>query len=163
MPPNKPGLVRPSAPRFLEEQVAFVDHKESYTVARINGEAATNVGRDQLGGIRSTGDFGTLLGNTFDPNAGTDFRWDRWATLRSQRMYVFAFRVPQPKGYGLVESKRTLLVAYKGLLYADPQTGAVLRIELQCDIPKDSASSFFHSTIICSRARRRPPTRQGRS
>jgi hypothetical protein len=128
---------------YIEEQITFVDHKENYTVTKINGEAVGHTERDQLGGIISSGEFGTLLSRTFlgqtiDPSAGTDFRWERWATQKGRRLYVFAFRVPQAKGYGLVESKRTLIVAYKGLLYADPQNGAVLRVEMQCDIPKDS-------------------------
>jgi hypothetical protein len=37
-----------------------------------------------------------------------------------------------------VESKRTIRVPYKGLVYADPQTGAVVRIEMECEIPDDS-------------------------
>jgi hypothetical protein len=123
---------------YIEEQITFVDHKENYTVTKINGEAVGNTERNQLGGIISSGEFGTLLSRTFDPGAGTDFRWDRWATQQGRKVYVFAFRVPPAKGYGLVESKRTILVAYKGLLYADPQTGAVLRVEMQCEIPKDS-------------------------
>lgn len=131
----------------FEEQVTFVGHKESYTVTRINGEAVSKIGHDQLGGILSSGEFGTLLGHTFDPNTGADFRWERWATQKDQRVYVFAFRVPQAKGYGLVESKRTLLVAYKGLVYADPQTGAVLRVEIQCDIPKDSEYKELELTL----------------
>jgi hypothetical protein len=131
----------------IEEQLTFAGHKESYTVTKINGSAVTNVRHGQFGGILSSGEFGTLLSHTFDPNTGTDFRWDRWATQKGRRMYVFAFRVPQPKGYALVESKRTLLAAYKGLVYADPQTGAVWRIEMQCDVPKDSEYKELDLTL----------------
>ena len=122
----------------FEEQVTFVGHQESYTVTKVNGDAVTNIQHNQLGGILSSGEFGTLLAHTLDPNNGTEFHWEKLATPKGQRLYVFSFRVPQPKGYGLVESKRTLLAAYKGLLYADPQTGAVFRIEMQCEIPRDS-------------------------
>jgi hypothetical protein len=135
--PNENFRGRPVYDSF-EEQITFVDHKESYTMTRINGEPAANMSRDRLGGMFSSGEFGTLLGRTFDPAAGTDFHYERLATQQGRRTYVFSFRVPQAKGYGLVESERTLYVAYKGLLYADPQTGAVLRIEMQCEIPKGS-------------------------
>ena len=131
----------------IEEQLTYAGHKESYTVTKINGEAVANVRHDQLGGIVSSGEFGTLLARTFDPNAGTDFHFERRATQKGQRVYVFAFRVPPAKGYGLVESKRTILVGYKGLLYANPQTGALLRIELQCEIPKDSEYKELELTM----------------
>lgn len=122
----------------IEEQITFAGRKETYTVTKINGDAVSNVGHDQLGGIVSSGEFGTLLANTFNPNAGADFRWERASTHQGQRVYIYSFRVPQAKGYGLVDSVHTILAAYKGLLYADPQTGAVLRIEMQCEVPKDS-------------------------
>jgi len=131
----------------FEEQVTFVGHKESYTVTKVNGNAVTNIGHDQLGGIRSSGEFGTLLAHTFDPKAGGDFRWDRQVTQKGQKIYIFSFRVPQPSGYALVESNRTILVAYKGVLYADPHTGAVLRIEMQCEIPKDSEYKALDLTV----------------
>jgi hypothetical protein len=128
---------RPRLDSF-EEQITFVDHKGSYTVTRINGKAVANGGRDQLGGIFSSGEFGTLLARTFDPTAGREFRWERETAQNGRRMYVYAFRVPQARGYGLVEFGHTLLVPYKGLLYADPQTGAILRVEMQCENPQDS-------------------------
>ncbi|HEV3333798.1 MAG TPA: hypothetical protein VG096_22590 [Bryobacteraceae bacterium] len=135
--PNTNFRGRPRHDSF-EEQVTFVDHKESYTVTRINGEPANNIGRDHLGGLRSTGEFGTLLGHTFQLSSGAEFLWERRATLKGRKMYVFSFRVPQATGYGLVESKRTLFVAYKGVLYADTETGAVWRVEMQCEIPRGS-------------------------
>jgi hypothetical protein len=144
-----PNVDLPEQPHHdsFEEQVTFAGHKESYTVTRFNGSAVSNVRHNQLGGILSSGEFGSLLGHTLDPSSGADFRWDRWATQKGRRTYVFAFRVPQVKGYGLVESKRTILVAYNGLLYADPQTGAVLRIEMQCDIPKQSEYKELELTL----------------
>jgi hypothetical protein len=132
----------------IEEQIAFVGHKESYTVTKINGGTVANAGHDQLRGVHSSGEFGTLLGHTFDPNTGTDVQWERSMTQKGRRTYVFAFRVPQAKGYGLVESKRTLLVAYRGLVYADPQRPSTTsRRRWQ------RASSPFRSTIICIRSK----------
>ena len=135
--PNANFRGRPRHDSF-EEQVTFVDHKESYTVMRINGEPANNVGRDQIGGLRSSGEFGTLLGHTFQLSSRAEFLWERRATLKGRKMYVFSFRVPQTNGYGLVESKRTLFEAYKGLFNADPESGAVWRVEMQCEIPRGS-------------------------
>jgi hypothetical protein len=61
------------------------------------------------------GEFGRLLGIVFDPETGAGVRWDRVATLNGRRVNVFAFRVPQSRGYRLVESRRTIQVPFKGI------------------------------------------------
>jgi hypothetical protein len=122
----------------IEEQLTFVDRKETYAVLRINGKRPDSTDHNQLGGISSSGEFGNLLSRTLDPKSNADFHWERTANVNGHRTWVFKFRVPQPRGYGLVESKRTIVVPYDGHLYADPETGVVYRIEMQCDIPKDS-------------------------
>jgi hypothetical protein len=131
----------------FEEQIVFADHKETYTVKKINGEAVTNIEHDQLRGTVSSGEFGSLLAQTLDPKSGTDFHWERSSTQKGQKVYVFAFRVPQARGYALIGSQGTTLVPYKGLLFADPKTGAVLRIEMQCEIPKDSEYKLLELTL----------------
>jgi hypothetical protein len=85
------------------------------------------------------GEFRKLLDTIFDPETGAYLRWDRQAMLSGRGVYVFAFRVPQSRGYNLVESKRTITVPFTGFVYADSETRAVLRIEMKCiDIPGDS-------------------------
>ena len=84
----------------------------------------------------SRGEFGELLNTIFDPARGADLGWDHLTVLNGRSVYVFAFRVPQSTGYSLVESRRTIQVPFKGLVYADSVTAAVLRIEMKCiDIP----------------------------
>ncbi len=69
----------------------------------------------------------------------TDFRWLRMDTLNGRKVSVFAFHVPASEGFALVDAKRTMRVPYKGLLYADPVTGAFIRMALTCvDIPRGS-------------------------
>jgi hypothetical protein len=55
-------------------------------------------------------------------------------------MYVFSFSVPKSAGYSMYhgESKREYISAYKGLVYADHDTKAVMRITMECvGIPPD--------------------------
>jgi len=74
--------------------------------------------------------------------------------LSGRGVYVFAFRVPQSRGYDLVESKRTIAVPFKGLVYADSETRAVLRIEMKCiDIPGDSEYTGADLTLDYEPAR----------
>lgn len=124
----------------VREELAFVDHKESYKVVMINDRAVSNIEHNQLGGAISNGEFGTMLAHIFDPETGATFDWDHWATLRGKRMYVFSFQVPKSAGYSMYhgESKREYTSAYKGLVYADRETKAVMRIKMECvGIPKD--------------------------
>jgi hypothetical protein len=73
----------------------------------------------------------------------TDLRWLRTETLNvdtlHQTVSVFSFQVPASEGFRLADAKRTMRVPYKGLLYADAVTGALIRATLTCtDIPRDS-------------------------
>lgn len=73
------------------------------------------------------------------PHAHTDFHWLRMDTLNGRRVSVFSFHVPASEGFALADAKQTMRVPYKGLLYADPLTGAFIRAALTCvDIPRDS-------------------------
>lgn len=124
----------------LQELLTFVDGKETYKVEMVNGKSQPNLKHEQLGGVISSGEFGTLLFNIFDPASGSEFRWDHWATLRGKPMYVFAYSVPQSKGYSMYhgESKREYTSAYQGLIYADVQSKAVMRIKMETTgIPAD--------------------------
>src|ERR1035438_696334 len=90
-------------------------------------------------GTLSRGEFANFLDIIFEPDTGAHLKWDRLATLNRRRVYVFAFRVPQSKGYSLAESKRRIQVPFEGFVYADYETKAVVRIEMKCvDIPRDS-------------------------
>jgi hypothetical protein len=126
----------------IQEQLTFFDRKETYKVEMINHQSVSNVDHYQLGGAVSSGEFGSMLSHIFDPDTGAEFDWDHWATLRGKRMYVFAFRVPKSAGYSMYhgETKREYISAYKGMIYADRDSKAVMRIKMDCvGIPADYA------------------------
>lgn len=128
---------RPS--RTIEQQLAYFDYREHYKVTKINGHPVDLDPRQLPDRFSSRGEYGTLLEHIFDPGAGAEFHWSRWENLDRRRVYVFSFFVPATNGYALVETKRTIRVAFKGLVFADAETKAVVRIEMQCvDIPRNS-------------------------
>jgi hypothetical protein len=105
-------------------------------------------------GKSSRAEFGTLLDTIFDPQTGADLRWDSQAARNGRTLYVFAFRVPQSRGYSLVESGRTIQVPFRGFVYADYETRAVVRIEMKCiDIPGDSEYTGVDVTLDYKPAR----------
>ena len=123
---------------LVEDQLSFVD-KEFRKPSKVNGRPVPADEKNPFLGTLSRGEFGNLLDIIFEPGTGADLRWDRMATLNRRRVYVLAYRVPQARGYALTESKRTIQVPFKGFVYADAETRAVVRIEMKCvDIPRDS-------------------------
>jgi hypothetical protein len=125
----------------IQEQLSYFEQKENYKVTMVNSRMVTNVKHEQLGGATSSGEFGSMLYEIFSPESQTEFNWERWATLRGRRMYVFNFRVAQSRSkYSILDvpSRREIIAGYHGLIYADRDTGMVMRIKLDCEeIPVD--------------------------
>jgi len=125
----------------VQEQVSYVDHKETYLVTMVNGHSVANINHFQLGGSTLSGNFGTIFSEIFAVDTATEFSWDHWATLRGKRMYVFAFHVAQlHSGFSIYdgETRRTITAGYHGLIYADRDTNLVMRYKFDCeDLPGD--------------------------
>jgi hypothetical protein len=121
--------------RDLEEQLSFVDRQEIRKITRIDGHPVSGEG-DRPGGM-SWGEFGNILDTIFEPATGADLRWDRLATVNNRRADVFAFHVPQSRGYTLKGASGSTRVFFEGFVYADAQTHAVLRIQMKCTMIPD--------------------------
>jgi hypothetical protein len=124
----------------IQETLSFYEKKETYTVQMYNGQSVHNMSHDRLGGVRSSGEFGSMLHNIFLPESDAKFDWDHWGTLRGRPMYVFAYRVEKDHGYSMrdEESHKSYTSAYTGLVYADKETKEIQRITLKTvEIPPD--------------------------
>jgi hypothetical protein len=126
----------------IAERLSYFEQKEDYKVVSINGVPVTgNVKHEQKQGASSSGEFGTMLKEIFDPQTETEFNWERWATLRGKRMYVFSFHVQQLHSQYSIYSEavqRTVIAGYHGLVYADRDTKMVMRIKLEVEnLPVD--------------------------
>jgi len=125
----------------IQEHLSYVDGREDYKVVMVNDRPAVNLSHMKLGGATSSGEFGSMLADIFAPATAAEFHWEKWAKLRGRVMYVFNFRVEQSRSkYSILheESRREIVSGYHGLIYADRDTGMVMRIIMQCDtIPAD--------------------------
>ncbi len=125
----------------VQEHLTYVEGREDYKVVMVNNRPVTNVNHMQVGGNKSEGEFGTMLAEIFDPESHTEFDWARWTTWHSRSTYVFSFRVPQEYSKYTIkdeQSGRSTVPGYHGLVYADRDTGMVMRITMECDnIPTD--------------------------
>lgn len=153
--PSGPGAsaVQQRQIDVFETQIGVSNGLETQKLTAINGKPAAGIDAKSLPGSFSNGEFSNLLASILDPKTAAQFQWDRWATRDGRRMYVFSFRVPQSKGYVLKDATSTTVVAYKGLLFADFETKAVMRIEMQCvDIPAKSGYEALSLKLNYDRA-----------
>ncbi len=122
-------------------KVSYVDHKEDYKITLANGHAVTeDMPLYKVGGAISSGEFGSMMHELFDPETEADFGWDHWGKLHGHICYVFRYRVEQPRSKWSVhyEDQHTTddtTPGYHGLVYVDRDTEAVLRITLEADLP----------------------------
>jgi len=124
----------------IRELVSWVDGKEDYKVQMVAGKSVVNVSHMQLGGVTSSGEWGQMLENIFDPLSQTDFHWQRWGRLRDKRVHVYAYSISESHGYSMnaLDVHREYTSAYKGLVFADRDTKQIVRVTLETvDIPAD--------------------------
>jgi hypothetical protein len=143
----------------IAERLSYFEHKEDYKVISVNDAQVTNRKHEQLGGATSSGEFGTMLREIFDPASQTEFQWERWGKLRDHIMHVYSFRVRlENSQYHITaeEVKRTVTVGYHGLIYADRDSRSVMRITMEADnIPPDfpirsASETLDYDTIAIS-------------
>ena len=122
---------------IVEEKLTYIGNSEQYEVLKINGKPAKGVDHLQLQGAFTAGEFGTALHDIFDLDSQTTFSWDRIEQIHGQKVYVYAFRVPQAHGAVVIHRApdQQIVVPYSGRIFVDPQTFSVLRITTTLDVP----------------------------
>jgi hypothetical protein len=126
-------------------RVSYNQGQESYKVYSVNGRVEdTTIDRAASGGgAISQGEFGSMMREIFEDKSGATFNWDHWATLRGRRMAVFNYAIGSGRsGYSISYSsgpgdEQRIYTAYRGLIYADQDTGEIARITFEAiDIPQ---------------------------
>jgi hypothetical protein len=129
----------------ITEKLSYAEKKESYQVVLVNDTPQTGMTHEQLGGTTSSGEFGTLIRDLFDPSARAEFAWERWGTIRKRRQHVYRYRVLQPNSkYSITWSSgpnstpQTIIAGYSGYIYADADNNLITRMTLRAeDIPPE--------------------------
>ena len=114
----------------LTIRLSYFEQKEDYKLILVNN--TLNQGDySKMSGAVSTGDFGTMLRQIFEPATEAHFDWDHWATMRGHISYVFAYQVSQERSKWHVSDRQTdIIPAYRGLIYVDQETHQVLRVTM---------------------------------
>jgi len=105
-------------------EASIVHGEDRYKITRVNNRPSSE-SFDQLRDKVSWGEFGGMLKDVF--SADPEFQWDRWQVTGGRRAAVFAFYVdPAHSGYWVCCPRVTS--PYRGFVFADPQSGEVLRL-----------------------------------
>lgn len=126
----------------INAQLRYHEGEEEHKVISVNGKLM-NIGFEETnvkaGGAISTGEFGGMMRSIFDEKSQAQFNWDHWGTLRGKRMAVFNYYIDSGHSdYRITyENTQQIITAFRGLVYADENTGVVSRITLNAvDIPR---------------------------
>jgi hypothetical protein len=141
-PGTKYGGSADSEPRWtaldtLTIKLSYFEQKEDYKLILVNNTLTTQ-DYGTLGGSTTTGDFGSMMREIFEPASQAHFEWDHWGTLRGRRVLAFSYRVAQSRSqwHIVYEKKNDIVPAYHGLVYVDKETHEVMRVTLEAqDIP----------------------------
>jgi hypothetical protein len=120
----------------INARLSYFDQKEDYKVGSVNGRSV-DTPMQRLGGATSSGEFGTMMRELFEPQTAARFEWQRWATLRGKRNHVYSYFVAQPNSKWTVSYQRTDVTTpgYRGLVFVDRDSLEVTRITLEADLP----------------------------
>jgi len=121
----------------VSAELIYEKQKERYRNLQINGKPSKK--KPEETGSWSTGEFGTILRNLFDPGTDADFEYHEEDTIAHRQAAVYNFEVIRERSNWKiwVPGQQYILPAYKGSIWIDKQTANVLRIEMQAvDIPE---------------------------
>jgi len=118
----------------LTVRLSYFEQKEDYKLILVNNSPATQ-NYQNLGGATSSGEFGSMLKEIFNPSTDAGFTWDHWGTLRNKLVMVFKYYVEQSHSQWAVdyEHREHIFPAYSGLIYIDKDIHVVYRVTLNAE------------------------------
>src|ERR1039458_7829340 len=125
----------------LTIKLSYFEQREDHKLVLIDGTPSEKSYVD-LNGAVTTGEFGAVLQQIFDPASQAVFTWEKWTKVGKRRAAVYLFHVDERhSSYSLnfrasAEIARAT-VGYRGMVAVDCETGDVLRLTYTADaIPK---------------------------
>ncbi len=133
----------------ITAKLSYFEQKEKYEVKLVNNQMVER-SMESLGGTTSSGEFGSMLRQVFEPKSDAEFHWERWATLRGRRAHVYNYKVEQARSEWGIDYEHRLQItpAYRGLVFVDKSDNKVIRITLEAvEIPQDFPIQMAKTTL----------------
>jgi hypothetical protein len=132
----------------ISAEIIYNGGQESYRNLKIN-DRPTDKKMEELSGSWSTGEFASTLNDLFHPATDARFRFGGESNLLNLHARVYDFDVEQANSHWRVQmGSQTIEPAFKGSVWIDPETGRVLRVEIQArDIPASFPMDAVESAV----------------
>jgi hypothetical protein len=115
----------------VSTEVVYENGREDYRNIQINGKP-TKKKLEETGGAWSTGEFGTVLINLFNPATAAKFHFRRDSRAGSVMAKMYDFEVDREHSHWEIHAgSQSYIPAYSGSIWIDPQTARVLRLEME--------------------------------
>jgi hypothetical protein len=113
---------------LMSAAVVYENGKEDYRNIQVNGKPRPSF--KDTGGSWSTGEFGTVLIELFEPATAAQFHFRRSERIAGVNARVYDYDVDHARSrWNIIMAAQSYLPAYKGSVWIDPETARVLRIE----------------------------------
>jgi hypothetical protein len=118
----------------IQEELTVAGQKEHYKVLKIDDDLPLSREErlaDLVANAIFVAEFSSVLDLIFERDAGTSFQRLRSEKLRGRPVVVFSYDVPASHGARVHDRAlgRDVVIGFKGRVFADAATNAVLRIE----------------------------------
>jgi hypothetical protein len=133
---------------IVTADLVYKDGAEDYTNIKLNNKP-TSKPLEEIDGLHSTGEFGSILANLFDPESGTDFARPSQVIEKGHKAWKYRFETPRERSDFRISTPSQLYYAgYSGSVWIDMETSRVLRFEMQAaNLPKAFPFDTVEMTI----------------
>ncbi len=121
----------------IAERLSYFEQHEDYKFISVNGDSpVTPKSREMLGGAISSGEFGTMMREIFEPETATEFHFERWGKWNGHVSYVYGYHVDKENSRWTIDYEhgaQTYRPAYHGLIYIERDAPVVIRLTLEAE------------------------------
>ena len=113
-------------------RLSYFDQKEDYKVISVGGKLSDK-DYQKLGGAISSGEFGTMLKQIFEPATAAEFGFERWAKLDGRICLVYHYHVSRARSKWSLDwnnGEQVYSPAYSGSIFIDREVPVVMRVTL---------------------------------
>lgn len=132
----------------VSAKVIYEDGKETYQDIKLNNRSVKDPAKTH-DGTWSTGEFGSILADLFDPRTAANFHGGTNTTLNGRDSRVYDFEVQQENSHWKVmPTSQYYFPAYSGSIWFDKTSARALRIESGAvDLPKEFPLDTVESAV----------------
>jgi hypothetical protein len=123
----------------VANELSYYRRQEHYRLIAVDDVPKKRIPSDitDAGWIESSGFFGSVISDLFDPKIRANFEWKGYEDIRGKRAYVFSYHVPLASSrsaslkctaWTSFNTCRNLKYAYHGLLYVDAESLDIQRL-----------------------------------